>query len=145
MFGHGEEDVDMFGWYTVKGKSVFYWTAACKNVLIDCYVSTWSKWGTCNQGTQARTRTIRLAPNDGGKRCPPLSDTRNCIQGANAVQGADGTFSENENQGPGMLFGLPIAAGIVVIVIVVLVSILAIAVVALLLRRKNHVKTVEKP
>jgi len=127
MFGHGAEDVDSFGWYDVGGSSVFYWTATCRDVQIDCYVNAWNSWEQCQGGIQARTRTVRVNPLAGGKPCPPLRETRSCVQGALAVQGSEATFnSDSQTQGQ-TIIGLPAVPGIVVLVCIV-ISVISIAV-----------------
>jgi hypothetical protein len=48
----------------------------------DCQVSPWTEWSTCSKacggGTQMRTRTVTQPPTNGGRACPPLSETRAC-------------------------------------------------------------------
>lgn len=58
-------------------------TRACP---IDCVVSAWSAYGACSKscntgtgaGTQQQTRTISTDVAHGGKRCPSLTNTRQC-------------------------------------------------------------------
>jgi len=54
-------------------------TQACP---IDCEVSTWTEWGSCNKpcggGVQMRTRTVTKAVANGGKECPVVSETKSC-------------------------------------------------------------------
>jgi uncharacterized protein YfcZ (UPF0381/DUF406 family) len=45
---------------------------------VNCVVSDWSAWSTCNGGTQSRTRTIITQPSGGGQACPTLTETRDC-------------------------------------------------------------------
>jgi hypothetical protein len=56
---------------------------------VDCVLSAWSlksagQWSTCSSGVQTRTeewiRTIVVAPQNGGKACGPLSETRTATQ-----------------------------------------------------------------
>jgi hypothetical protein len=54
---------------------------------VDCAVSAWNAWGTCEgtcggyPGTQARTRTIVAQPQNGGLACPTLQETQSCTTG----------------------------------------------------------------
>jgi len=143
MFGHGAEDVDVFGWYNVRGQSIFYWKTQCRNVPLDCYVSAWGPWEACNQGRQRRSRSVRVTPISGGKGCPPLQETRNCVAVvANAVQGTDSTFATN-TQGSTFL-GLPEGTGLALLVSLVVLSVLVlVVVVAVVIMKKN--KIVEHP
>jgi len=54
-------------------------TNAC---VIPCVVSEWSEWGPCDKecggGKQTRTRTVTTP----GANCPPLTETRDCTNGA---------------------------------------------------------------
>lgn len=48
-----------------------------------CVVSGWSAWSACSQpcgnnGLQSRTRTVKIPPANGGRRCPALSEQRAC-------------------------------------------------------------------
>lgn len=45
---------------------------------VDCLVSEWSEWGSCENGSQTRTRTILTSPANGGLSCPVLSEVRTC-------------------------------------------------------------------
>lgn len=45
---------------------------------IDCLVSDWSDWGPCENGSQTRTRTILVSPENGGESCPVLTEVREC-------------------------------------------------------------------
>ena len=51
-------------------------TAPCGPV--SCQVSVWSGWGACSEacggGERERTRTVTVAPSNGGAKCPPLSE-----------------------------------------------------------------------
>lgn len=62
---------------------------------VDCQVSNWSAWSacsaTCGGGTQTRTRTVLVQPENGGQSCPALSETQacntqNCSNVGNACQ-----------------------------------------------------------
>lgn len=48
----------------------------------DCVVGEWGKFGTCSQtcgaGIISRTRSILIAPDAGGERCPNLIDSEPC-------------------------------------------------------------------
>ena len=48
----------------------------------DCQVNTWDNWDacskTCGGGTQTRKRSVKTDASNGGKACPPLSETRAC-------------------------------------------------------------------
>ena len=48
----------------------------------DCLVTSWSAWSTCTLtcggGTHSRTREEAVAPQDGGKTCPELTETKAC-------------------------------------------------------------------
>lgn len=45
---------------------------------VDCVVSAWSEWGACVNGSQTRTRTILVSPENGGTSCPVLTEVRTC-------------------------------------------------------------------
>ena len=49
---------------------------------VDCAVSAFSDWGACSLacggGTQTRSRSVLVQPQNGGLACPPLSETRAC-------------------------------------------------------------------
>jgi hypothetical protein len=55
--------------------------AACP---LDCVVSSWGGWDncsvSCSTGANTRRRTVELATKFGGKRCPPLVDTKPCFR-----------------------------------------------------------------
>ena len=48
----------------------------------DCVVTHFTPWtectSTCGNGTQTRTRRVVVPPSRGGRKCPPLSETRVC-------------------------------------------------------------------
>lgn len=48
----------------------------------DCVVSEWDEWGSCSAkcgfGTMKRTRKVLQYPENGGKTCPALKQTRGC-------------------------------------------------------------------
>ncbi|XP_046607727.1 somatomedin-B and thrombospondin type-1 domain-containing protein-like isoform X1 [Neodiprion virginianus] len=50
--------------------------------VVDCTVSTWGSWSTCDRkcgpGTQTRSRTILNSDKHGGKHCPQLEESRIC-------------------------------------------------------------------
>jgi len=50
--------------------------------IVDCQVSDWSQWGGCSKqcggGTQVQTRNITVQPRNGGRECPPLTQSRVC-------------------------------------------------------------------
>eukprot|EP01006_Ploeotia_vitrea_P001070 TRINITY_DN104148_c0_g1_i1.p1 TRINITY_DN104148_c0_g1~~TRINITY_DN104148_c0_g1_i1.p1 ORF type:complete len:800 (+),score=38.93 TRINITY_DN104148_c0_g1_i1:65-2464(+) len=52
------------------------------DLTVDCVVSGWSKWDqctvSCGGGTHTQTRTITIAPKNGGKACPSLVNTEPC-------------------------------------------------------------------
>jgi uncharacterized repeat protein (TIGR01451 family) len=48
------------------------------NKPVDCQVSEWSAWWSCTNGTQTRTRTVTVQPQNGGKACPASSETKDC-------------------------------------------------------------------
>lgn len=45
---------------------------------VDCLVSEWSEWSSCVNGSQTRTRTVLVTPENGGESCPVLSEVRSC-------------------------------------------------------------------
>ncbi len=53
-----------------------------KPVPVDCVVSDWSEFSECSKscggGTQTRTRTISVKPENGGKECPVLTESKVC-------------------------------------------------------------------
>eukprot|EP01084_Bolivina_argentea_P217963 369977_1 len=55
---------------------------ATANPPVDCTVSEWGEYGQCTVlcggGTQTRSRTINIQPENGGAACPELSETQNC-------------------------------------------------------------------
>ncbi len=58
-------------------------TTCEKPVPVDCEVSSWSQWSSCNakcnsSGTQSRTRSIEVEPENGGKICPRLERSQTC-------------------------------------------------------------------
>ncbi len=67
---------------TVAGRTVSVMQAAPppQPVPLDCVVSAWSAWGTCDPTTltQTRTRTILTPPQNGGAACPVLTETQAC-------------------------------------------------------------------
>lgn len=49
---------------------------------VDCRVSRFSPWSRCIDGFRTRTRRILVQPQNGGRRCPPLTERdpcRNCV------------------------------------------------------------------
>ena len=59
-------------------------TAACntQSCAVNCQVGGWSGWSPCSancgSGTQTRTRGITVQPQNGGARCPNLSESISC-------------------------------------------------------------------
>ena len=53
------------------------------SLMRDCTVSGWSGWGscskTCHEGLAYRTKDILVAPRCGGAGCPPLSESKACM------------------------------------------------------------------
>lgn len=53
-----------------------------KSCTIDCQVSDWGEYGNCDpscgDGKKTRIRTVLVQPENGGKKCPVLSETINC-------------------------------------------------------------------
>ena len=51
-------------------------------IKTDCEVSSWSDWSICNAscggGIKSRIRSIRIKPENGGKKCPELKEFENC-------------------------------------------------------------------
>ena len=49
---------------------------------VDCQVSNWSAWSACSAscggGTQTRTRSVLVQPENGGANCPVLTESRQC-------------------------------------------------------------------
>jgi hypothetical protein len=45
---------------------------------VDCVLSDWSDWSSCNNGTQTRTRTVITPSTCGGVECGPLVETKSC-------------------------------------------------------------------
>jgi hypothetical protein len=48
-------------------------------VPVNCVVSAWSDWSTCDNDTQSRTRTIITPSSNGGTSCPVLIESRSCV------------------------------------------------------------------
>ena len=52
---------------------------------IDCSVSEWGGWSDCSEkcgsGYQTNKRSVKTAPEYGGKTCPALHDERDCTYG----------------------------------------------------------------
>ena len=46
---------------------------------VDCVVSAWSNWSTCDNNSQVRTRTIITPASGGGSACPVLTETQSCV------------------------------------------------------------------
>ena len=50
--------------------------------LVDCKLTEWTKWSkcpSCGEPAQTnRTRNIKVKPENGGKACEKLDDTRDC-------------------------------------------------------------------
>jgi hypothetical protein len=50
---------------------------------VDCVVSNWSNWSTCDKecgtGSQTRNREINILPSNGGLTCPNLTEKQSCI------------------------------------------------------------------
>lgn len=50
------------------------------NVLVDCSVTEWSQWSAPNSaGQQTRIRRIMRHPENGGKSCPHLNETKGIL------------------------------------------------------------------
>ncbi len=49
---------------------------------VDCEVNKWSDWGPCSKpcgdGIKEKTTTVKTQPKNGGKACPPLTETQRC-------------------------------------------------------------------
>lgn len=49
---------------------------------VDCFVSEWSDWSDCSKecggGKETRTRTVLVQDAFGGKKCPTLTESREC-------------------------------------------------------------------
>ena len=63
------------------------YSTICTKLLIDldsrdCVVSNWEGWSECNTdcgiGIMRRKRKVLEYPKNGGKKCPPLRQTRGC-------------------------------------------------------------------
>ncbi len=54
-------------------------TQACP---VDCQVSSWGTWSTCDKscggGTQTRSRSVTVQPQNGGATCPSLMEAQAC-------------------------------------------------------------------
>ena len=49
-------------------------------VAIDCQMSDWGMWSECSpEGFKSRSRSIIVAPSNGGKSCPVDTETVSCI------------------------------------------------------------------
>lgn len=55
----------------------------------NCVVSAWSEWSACVDGVQTRTRTVVTPPANGGTPCPPLTETRECLDSCTPVLQAE--------------------------------------------------------
>lgn len=49
---------------------------------VDCEVRGWSRWSPCSTkcgvGSQERTRSVSVMPDNGGNSCPVLEESRPC-------------------------------------------------------------------
>jgi hypothetical protein len=63
---------------------------SCTNTVndpVDCVVSDWSEYSSCENGTQSRTRTVITPAQNGGASCPVLTESRSCtVQTSNPVK-----------------------------------------------------------
>lgn len=50
----------------------------CCTQPVNCVVSEWSAWSTCQNGEQTRTRTVLVPAQEGGEPCGDLTETREC-------------------------------------------------------------------
>ena len=59
-------------------------STSCKdnNCPIHCVMNPWSSWSactkTCGGGSQTHTRTVKIAPVNGGTQCPFTTETQAC-------------------------------------------------------------------
>lgn len=45
---------------------------------IDCVMSDWTEWSSCDKGRSTRTRTVSVQPLNGGEECSALQEEREC-------------------------------------------------------------------
>jgi len=86
---------------------------ACKiaECPVDCVVSDFTEWGscdvTCGEGTHTRTRTIVTGPLHGGAECPDLEESQLCMDAECPVDCLVSEFGEwgecSESCGPGTM------------------------------------------
>lgn len=62
---------------------------------VDCQVSSWMAWTSCQYAQETRTRTIVLPQSHGGKKCPILEDAKSCSAPETKTQASAATIGAN--------------------------------------------------
>ncbi|CAH8831772.1 unnamed protein product [Trichobilharzia szidati] len=80
----------------VTGDCCHDYHSTCRKSKVDCRVSEWGPWTSCDyacgQSTSTRYRQIEIKPQNDGKPCPELNETKPCMGDNCARFGRSGTL-----------------------------------------------------